>query len=52
MPVVTPSAASIDTVKLVRCFEALSLHHRRQAQLLAAFARQRQADQAARRGAP
>jgi hypothetical protein len=30
MPVVTPSAASMLTVKLVRYGEVLSLHHRRQ----------------------
>ena len=47
MPVVTPSAASIDTVKAVPCLVPLLRRHRRQVQALAALARQRQADQAA-----
>ena len=47
MPVVTPSAASIETVKLVRCSRSVSLTIERQPQLLAALARQREADQAA-----
>ena len=52
MPVVTPSAASIDTVKLVPCDARLVAHHRRQAELPAALLGQREADEAARRGAP
>ena len=47
MPVVTPSAASIDTVNAVPCRVPLRLRHRRQLQPLAMLARQRQADQAA-----
>ena len=46
MPVVTPSAASIESVKLVRCSRCLA-DHQRQAQLPAAFLGQREADQAA-----
>jgi hypothetical protein len=46
MPVVTPSAASIDSVKLV--VQAVGVaDHQRQAQFAAALARQRQADQPA-----
>ncbi|MGY4517196.1 hypothetical protein ACVWWW_002764 [Lysobacter sp. HA18] len=45
MPVVTPSAASMLTVKLVWCGEVLSPHHRRQAELSATLARQRHAHQ-------
>ena len=47
MPVVTPSAASIDTVKFVRWSSVGVADHQRQAQLPAALARQREADQAA-----
>ena len=47
MPVVTPSRASIETVKAVCRRERVVLRHQRQAQLLDALARQRQADQAA-----
>ena len=47
MPVVTPSAASIETVKAVPMLGAVARHHRRQLQALAALARERQADQAA-----
>ena len=47
MPVVTPSAASIDTVKAVPVVRAVARGHRRQVQALAALAGQRQADQAA-----
>ena len=48
MPVVTPSAASMDTVNAVPCGEPLRVRHRRQVQALAHLARHRQADQAAR----
>ena len=47
MPVVTPSAASIDSVKLVRVVGVGLADHQRQPQLPAAIAGQRQADQAA-----
>ncbi len=47
MPVVTPSAASIEIVKFVRAGAVGVADHQRQAQLLAALARQREADQAA-----
>ena len=47
MPVVTPSAASIETVKAVPILVAVARHHGRQAQALAALAGERQADQAA-----
>ena len=46
MPVVTPSAASIDTVKAVPFLVAVARHHRRQLELFTALARERQADQA------
>ncbi len=47
MPVVTPSAASIDRVKFVRVVRVRVADHQRQPQLAAAVAGQRQADQAA-----
>ena len=47
MPVVTPSAASIETVKAVPYGVLLSRRHLRQAELPAALLGQRQADQAA-----
>ena len=47
MPVVTPSAASIDIVKLVPCERAVGADHRRQVELPATLLGQRQADQAA-----
>ena len=48
MPVVTPSRASIETVKAVPCSARFSAGHRRQAQLPGALGGDRQADQAAR----
>ena len=48
MPVVTPVAASMETVKAVAVLGAVARGHRRQLQAFAAFAGQRQADQAAR----
>ncbi len=48
MPVVTPLAASIETVNAVPCWVPLRLVIGVQLQALAALARQRQADQAAR----
>ena len=47
MPVVTPSRASIETVKAVWWRVPLLAGHQRQAELLDALAGQRQADQAA-----
>ena len=44
---VTPSAASIETVNAVPMLRAVARRHGRQVQALAALARERQADQAA-----
>ena len=48
MPVVTPLAASMETVNAVPCWARVAAGHGVQLQALAAFARERQADQAAR----
>ena len=48
MPVVTPLAASIDTVNAVPMRRAVVAHHQRQVQLAAALLGEREADEAAR----